>query len=142
MADSEDREHYLVMQKLRWSRRVPWAMVGVYLIAMVGFSILHYTFEPNTSVVESVIVANTVCIVALLLSSPLLVALWFFGVLGRDLLLGIRRRIWGIKVEEIPEMLTSPIEDPDPIASARVARDIRLVHREARAKSSGPRFIR
>ena len=82
---------------------------------------------------ESFIVAHAVLIAIVLFSSPPLVALWVFGVLGRDLVLGVKRRIWGIEEEVLHELITSPTVDADPMGSAQEARHIRNVHREARS---------
>ncbi len=79
-------------------------------------------------------------LLVLLYALLLLGLTWFFGVLGRDLMIGIQRMIWGIRIEQVPDMLTAPIEDPDPILSAEEARVRRQVHREARVTAGYGRF--
>ena len=142
MSQPGDREHYLVMRRLRWGRRVPWMFLTGYLVLTAGIGVAHFFSEARPSLIGSFIFSNFAFIALLLLSSPLVVALWFFGLLSRDLMLGIRRRIWGIQVEDIPEMLTAPVADPNPLLSAEEARSLRQAHREARAKAGSARFIR
>lgn len=141
MSQPGDREHYLVMRRLRWGRRIPWMFPAGYLSVTLALGVLHFQLSGQGSLVGSFIFANSRVIILILLSSLPLVALWFLGVLSRDLLLGIRRRIWGVEVEDVPEMLTSPIDDPDPLLSAEEARVLRQAHREARAKAGYARFL-
>ncbi|MFT5679372.1 MAG: hypothetical protein ACI8RZ_000276 [Myxococcota bacterium] len=141
MADPEDREHYQLMCRLRRSRRVPWILLGLYLVSLLSVGGIYYALDHNPSVVGSFIFANLAFLGVLLLACPLLAPVWFFGVLGRDLMLGIRRKIWGIDIEELPEMLTAPIEDPDPMLSAEEARTLRQNHRDARVTAGYGRFM-
>ena len=146
MSQPGDREHYLVMRRLQWGRRVPWLFLAGYLLVTFSIGGLYFSFGSHQAhigyLVESFIFANFFIIAAILLSSPILVSLWFFGVLSRDLLLGIRRRIRGIQIDDVPDMLTTPIDDPNPVLSAEKARVVRQTHREARAKVGYARFLR
>ena len=148
MSQPGDREHYLVMRRLRWGRRVPWMFLAGYLLVTFCIGALHVVFSLSVQpfnigdLVASFIFANFAIVALTLLFSPILVLLWFFGVLSRDLLLGLRRLLWGIRVDDVPEMLTVPIDDPDPVHSAEEARAIRQAHRAARAKAGYARFLR
>ena len=141
MSDPEDLEYYRLMKKLRRGRQLPWIGVGLYGLTAVTIGVVTSVMEPNASLFELFLVSNGLMVLAGLLALPLLGALWFFGVLSRDLLIGIRRFIWGIEIEELPEMLTAPIEDPDPMLSAEEARTLRQTHREARARAGNARFL-
>ena len=138
----DDREHYQVMLKLRRSRLLPWLGVGGYLSAVALIAVMHFSSMQEPSVVESLIAANMLLILITVLVSPLFAALWFFGVLSQDLMTAVRRRIWGIEEEILPDILTCPVDDPDPIHSAEEARQVREIHRWARSRSNGPGFIR
>ena len=148
MSQPGDREHYLVMRRLQWGRRVPWLFLAGYLLVTSCIGALYFFISLSAQpfyigdLVESFIFANLAIVSLILLFSPILVLLWFFGVLSRDLLLGIRRRLWGIQVDDVPDMLTVPIDDPDPVLSAEEARAIRQAPRAARAKAGYARFLR
>jgi hypothetical protein len=114
--------------------------VLLYALLLLGLGGLHYVVDHNASIISAFIFANVVAVAVFVMSSPLLAATWFFGVLGRDLMIGIQRMIWGIRIEQVPDMLTAPIEDPDPILSAEEARVRRQVHREARVTAGYGRF--
>lgn len=141
MADPEDHEHYKLMRRLQWRRRLPRILTGLYLVSLLCVGGPYFIIARDGSVVGSFIFANLVFLGGLLLSLPLLAPLWFVGVIGRDLMLGIRRKIWGVDIEELPDMLTAPIEDPDPLLSAEEARLLRQNHRNARVKAGYGRFM-
>ena len=141
MDEPEDREHYLLMRRLRRGHWVPSIIVGGYLVALLSFSGLYCAWVANASVVGSLIIANLSFITLILLAGVVAAPLWVCGVMGRDLVLDVRRKLWGMDCTSPPELLTRYVDDPNPLLSAEEARMIRQAHRNARIKMSYRKLI-
>lgn len=110
MDDPEDCEHYRLLRRLQRSHWVSLLLVVGYLVSLLivsGFICVG----GNISVVGSLIVTNLLFIALFLVVGVVLAPLWVCGVLGRDLLMDVRRKLWRDDSASDPVVLIPELED-------------------------------